>query len=221
MHTAHRSQTKISEALVPLLAVLMKSYHAVTTSWRSDHNLFTKWDDFLKGCLNMSPAWFQMGHVGGDTPPEVLMMLKCSAEQTRGRNWLEQQAEIEEVVGKWESVFNAVSVIINRQSPYHRDLSSLVESLDLLATVSDDTNVWMVILMLRTSFEYSPGMVMAFSGHLLWHGVNQVDGNRRYLAYYMQSEVIKWAGLKAPSFMWYEVLHMVGLPRNSHWVYSP
>ncbi|KAG9309392.1 hypothetical protein JVU11DRAFT_10642 [Chiua virens] len=105
----------------------------------------------------MSPTWFQLGHAGGDTPPEVSATLKHSAEHAGGCDWLEQQAEtnallvaamaimhpelyitslammdrlnhqakikglaeIEEVVGEWESIFNAVSVIINWQSPYH------------------------------------------------------------------------------------------------------
>ncbi|KAG9309374.1 hypothetical protein JVU11DRAFT_10611 [Chiua virens] len=81
---------KISEALVPMLVALMKSYHAATTNWRSDCNLFTEREDVLKGCLNMSPAWFQMGHAGKGNSPEVLATLKHSEKHTRsGHNWLE------------------------------------------------------------------------------------------------------------------------------------
>lgn len=254
---AHLFQTKISEALVPITDALMKSYNSVTTGWRSDRDFFSETDGILKGCLNMSPAWFQMGHGGGDNLPEVSATLKSSNASAGGCDWLELNAEtnallaaamaimhpelyqagtatmaalpdeanaagveeIAEVVGKWDSVFNAVSVMINRQSPYHRDPNSPQQSFDLLATFGDYPDGWMVIPTIGKRFDYRPGTVMAFSGHLLRHGVNEVNGNRGCLAYYMRPAVMKWVGVKPPSFMRYEVLDVMGLTRDSHRVY--
>ena len=254
----HVFQTKISEALVPISGALLNSYDSTTQGWRSDPALFSTADGVLKGCLNMSPAWFQMGHTGGDHLPEVSATLK-SVNSSGGRAWLARNAEtnallaaamaimhpdsyqagmatmralpyhanangveeIAEVVEEWNSIFNAVSVMTNRQSPYHRDLNLPAESFDLLVTIGDYKNGWMVIPTLSKRFDYCPGTVMAFSGHLLRHGVNQVQGNRGCLVYYMREPVMKWVDVQPPRFMHYEALDAIGLSMDSHRVYPP
>lgn len=226
-------------------------------SWRTDSGLFNPSDGLLKGCLNMSPGWFQMGHSGPPHLPEVSLTLKASNAAAGGRSWLASHSEtnallagamavihpdqyragkdtmsklpqcardagvdeIIEVVGQWESIFNAASLMMNRKSPYHRDHNSPAKSFDLLTTFGEYTDGEMSIPTLGQRFGYGPGTVMAFSGFLLRHGVNAVDGNRGCLAYYMRETMMKWVGVTPPKFMKYELLDAVGQEIGSRRVY--
>ena len=59
----------------------------------------------------------------------------------------------------------------------------------------------MYIPTLRIILEYPPGTVVTFSGHLLQHAVNCVEGNRYTTAYYMQWAVHNWLGVGDPNWM--------------------
>ena len=151
----------------------------------------------------------EMYRVGMETMKNLLMKAEANGI-----------GEIPEMVGKWENVYSAVSVMMNRETPYHRDHNSPGEAMDLMATFGEYSGTCMSILMLGKRFNYLPSTIMAFSRYLLWHGVNAVDGNRGCLAYYMHPAVMEWVRVRPPSFMRYEVLEAVGQSKNSCRVYS-
>jgi len=51
----------------------------------------------------------------------------------------------------------------------------------------------MAVPTLGIELVYKPGTAVAFSGRLLRHGVNAVEGNRYCLTYYMRDNIHQWA----------------------------
>ena len=119
------------------------------------------------------------------------------------------EGEMMEVMGQWHSVFNMVTAIMNRQTQYHQDHHSLLKGDDILTTISDYAGATMSILTLVKRFAYTPGTLMAFSGSLLWHGINEVKRARGCLAYYWCPRLMLWAGVFPLGFMWYKHLYIV------------
>lgn len=113
----------------------------------------------------------------------------------------EDPIEMQKVLAIWGSVFSALSVVSNRETPLHRDPSSAVQWCDILATVGDYTGATLELPGIGIGFDYRPGTVMAFSGRLLQHGVSKVKGDRLCLAYYMRDGVHERLGLEAPGWM--------------------
>ncbi|KIK79973.1 hypothetical protein PAXRUDRAFT_159879, partial [Paxillus rubicundulus Ve08.2h10] len=128
----------------------------------------------LKGCINLSPAWFQQGRngQGRNHLPEVLASLKKSNGDSGGRVWVgamvilntllsvmlavmhpdlyaagreamiklgdhaeRVDAEMGEMLERWSSVYGVISVMVNRESPLHRDYNGKNEWMDLSASV--------------------------------------------------------------------------------------
>lgn len=246
------------DASSPVKDALRNSCISETGSWRTDPKLFHSRADGIRGCVNMSPAWYQQGHGVAGAPPEVGAMLKAKNAKNGGREWLEKMGEtnallagaisvmhpelyavgrevmltvarkartqgiedMADVIGKWGSIFSAASVMLNRETPYHRDHNSPAEGFDLLATVGPYKEAWMSVPTLARRFLYNAGTVMAFSGHLLRHGVVRVDDeDRTCVAYYMREKVLGWAGMESAKFMRYDLLDAVGQAINSHRVY--
>lgn len=101
----------------------------------------------------------------------------------------ENNQEMLEVLQEWPSVYNTLSVMVNRCSPYHVDMNGKVEWFDQLLTVGRYKGLDMVFPRQRLRLRYEGGTMIAFSGRLLVHGVGDVDGDRACLAWYMQRKV--------------------------------
>ncbi|KIM64054.1 hypothetical protein SCLCIDRAFT_45585, partial [Scleroderma citrinum Foug A] len=89
----------------------------------------------------------------------------------------------------WSTVFTNISLIVNQSTPFHRDPHSWSDWYDMLVSVSEYDDCALHIPTLGIKVLYTPGTVMAFSGQLLQHGVNEVDGARCCLAYYMRDNI--------------------------------
>ena len=118
-------------------------------------------------------------------------------------NRLRQNPEIErqDVLQKWTSVFNGVSVICNRTSPAHRDSESRHHWYDLLATLGPYRNCNLELPGLGLSLEYGPGAVVGLSGMMLEHEVARFDGERACYAYFMKDNIHEWAGVPGGTWM--------------------
>jgi hypothetical protein len=119
-------------------------------------------------------------------------------------NRLRQHAEIqpEDVLRRWTSVFNGVSVICNRRAtPPHRDGNSRKQWYDLLASIGCYRNCNMELPGLGLSLEYGPGTVVGLLGGTLEHEVPCFEGERVCYAYWMRDSVHEWAGVPAHSWM--------------------
>lgn len=95
----------------------------------------------------------------------------------------------------WSSVFTNMQLIANRLAPLHRDPNSHAPWFDLLCTIGEYEEGYMYMPSLGIILEYPPGTIVAFSGRLLRHGVNKVDGERYTMAYYMRPSVHRWLGV--------------------------
>ena len=92
----------------------------------------------------------------------------------------------------WPTTFTDISLIANRSIPLHCDPQSHASWFDVLVSVGEYTKCVMAIPTLGMELAYTPGTTVAFSGRLLRHGVNPVEGNR-YCLSYMRDNIHQWA----------------------------
>jgi len=95
----------------------------------------------------------------------------------------------------WPTVFTNISVIANRCTPLHCDPQSRASWYDIIVNVGEYTDCIMAIPTLGIELVYKPGTAVAFSGRLLRHRVNAVEGNRYCLTYYMRDNIHHWANV--------------------------
>ena len=74
-------------------------------------------------------------------------------------------------------------------SVVHRDNSSRPECFDMLLTLGNYDDGEIVFPNLGVWLRYNPGTLVALSGKLIQHGVEEVDGDRVCLAFYMKDNV--------------------------------
>lgn len=106
-----------------------------------------------------------------------------------------------EVLKIWPSIFNALSIISNRESPRHRDNNSRPEWYDLLTSVGPFYNSVLELPGIGVRLAYNPGTVFAFSGRVLQHGVCECVGERVSLAFYMRDNVHDRVKVRGASWM--------------------
>ena len=114
-------------------------------------------------------------------------------------------------LANWSTVFTNVSVIVNRCTPLHRDPHSQSDWYDLLVSVGKYDDCALHIPTLGIQVLYTPGTIIAFSGHLLQHSVNEVDGVRCCLAYYMRDNIHHWLRVPCP-LHWVTPDHVCNTP---------
>ncbi|EIW75518.1 hypothetical protein CONPUDRAFT_65475, partial [Coniophora puteana RWD-64-598 SS2] len=120
-------------------------------------------------------------------PKQYAQGVQCM-EKILGNSDLRQHAE------QWACVFNAVSALANRETPFHRDGLGAFPWYDILLTVGRYTGGQLSLPALGIDLDYSPGTVVPLCGNILRHGVPHCEGERICLAYYMREAVHKWAG---------------------------
>jgi hypothetical protein len=105
------------------------------------------------------------------------------------------------VLSRWTSVFNGLSVIGNRVTPLHRDVNSRVQWYDLLITLGSYRDCTLELPGAGCSLEYGPGTVVGLSGMVLAHEVPKFDGERVCYAYFMRNNVHEWATVRGEGWM--------------------
>ena len=106
------------------------------------------------------------------------------------------------VLSRWASVFSGVSVISNRITPPHRDLSSRHNWYDILATSGTYQDCHLELPGLGITLEYGPGTVVGLSGKALEHVVPSFVGDRVCYAYFMRDNVHEWARVAGSDWMY-------------------
>jgi hypothetical protein len=90
----------------------------------------------------------------------------------------------------WNSVFSAIDVIVNRQTPQYRDAGGRQSSYDLLVTAGTYKSAYFDIMDLGIHLEYNPGTVVAIAGKMLRHGIiDWTGGERICYMHYMRNNV--------------------------------
>jgi len=85
-------------------------------------------------------------------------------------------ANLEDVVKLWYSIFNGAQVISNRETPVHRDNNSRSEWYDLLTTVGPYQEAILELPGVGLRFRYRSGTVIGLLRRVLSHGVSDADG---------------------------------------------
>ncbi|KAI0926586.1 hypothetical protein AcV7_005481 [Taiwanofungus camphoratus] len=158
-----------------MLNQVLKSHHPQSEgNWRIKSEYYMNEDQceqFLPGCINLSPAWFQQGHESMSFNPEVCSVLK--KPDSVSRIWLQRMREtsaliggilsiihpelyrsgmaslrgmqwlpgVDEVLKEWHSPFNAMSFIANRESLSHRDWKAMACWYDILVTIGNSQDL--------------------------------------------------------------------------------
>ena len=92
----------------------------------------------------------------------------------------------------WPSCFSSIEVISNRQTPWHRDLSSMPGWPDILLSVgSYGENAVLEVPTLGISLPYDSGSVVPMTTKLLLHGAPRVVGDRVCYAFYLKKAVFE------------------------------
>ena len=118
--------------------------------------------------------------------------------------WAEQNDKgMNDALGNWSMVYTNISMIANQGTLFHCDPHSQLNWYDILVSVGEYKDCYLDIPTLSVKLEYSPGTTVAFSGFLLCHRVNKVDGNRCCFAYYMRDNIHNF--LHVPAIEWMTV----------------
>ena len=127
--------------------------------------------------------------------------LHGSGQETMNR--LRQHADIQpqDVLRRWTSAFNGVSVIYNRVTPPHRDGNTRKQWYDLLVTLGRYRDCNLELPGIGCSLEYGPGTVVGLLGSTLEHAVAHFEGERVCYAYFMRDSVHEWARVPGHSWM--------------------
>jgi hypothetical protein len=100
-----------------------------------------------------------------------------------------QLQQMPEKLREWASVFCALSVISNRETPLHRDALSRMQWFDILTSVGRYSDARMSLPSIEIDLRYDPGVMVGMSGRAVRHGVHKVDGDRICWAWYMRDNV--------------------------------
>ncbi|KZP29240.1 hypothetical protein FIBSPDRAFT_727514 [Athelia psychrophila] len=101
----------------------------------------------------------------------------------------------------WASVWSGVALIVNRETPYHRDTGGSVSMYDLLVSAGTHQTCHIDIQELGAAFVYLPGTMLAMSGKALSHGVKSWSGGERICAaHFMKDGVHNRVGQPRPAW---------------------
>ncbi|KAI5988684.1 hypothetical protein F5J12DRAFT_786810 [Pisolithus orientalis] len=178
---------------------LWESIKGSPQAWQTDKSYFHN-NAELKGTINLSPTWFQQGHGPQNGFLEASWLLKSRTENTSTREWVDQMSDTNALLSailhvEWQvdsdmsSMYSSMSVMVNWATCYHRDINGWDPWYDMLVTMGDYLPLDFVIPTLNLWLCYNPGMIIAFSGSALEHGVGAVDSDRACLVYYMCANV--------------------------------
>ena len=101
----------------------------------------------------------------------------------------------------WESVWSGFALIVNRETPYHRDSGGSLSMHDLLMSGGTHQDCYMEIAELGAEFSYLPGTIFALTGKALMHRVKTWAGGERICAaHFMRDAVLNRLGQARPSW---------------------
>ena len=101
---------------------------------------------------------------------------------------------------KWPSIYSAVDIIINQETPPHLDGTAAPSLLDLVVSLGSHDAVFQ-ILDLGAVLAYPPGTMIFLAGKILEHHVPKWGkGERIALAHYMKDAVHNRSQVERPPF---------------------
>lgn len=101
----------------------------------------------------------------------------------------DEVADLHEGLQHWYTVFTAITLIKNRESPLHRDPKTNIRWFDLMLSVGDYEEAILELSTFGLRFLYNSGSVCFLSGKLVRHGVSAAHGGRICYVYYMRESM--------------------------------
>ncbi|KAI0067148.1 hypothetical protein BV25DRAFT_1776593, partial [Artomyces pyxidatus] len=88
--------------------------------------------------------------------------------------------------------FQGISLIHNRQTPWHQDECGRMAGIDALLTLGNYTNGTFKLPILRVSLQYNPGTLVLVAGRTFAHEVGEwaPGGNRLCLVHFTHDDVL-------------------------------
>jgi hypothetical protein len=123
---------------------------------------------------------------------EALMSITVPELRKRGQEVIEKMKEEEahEHVSLWSSSYSALTTIVNRVTPRHRDHGGAPTHLDTLVSAGRHEGAYLEVPDLGLRLKYDPGTVVIIAGRILSHRVPMwAEGERICFAYYMKDNV--------------------------------
>ncbi|KIJ08074.1 hypothetical protein PAXINDRAFT_89398, partial [Paxillus involutus ATCC 200175] len=87
----------------------------------------------------------------------------------------EEITDLHELIKAWPTVFTTISVMHNRETPFHHDSKLVPQWYNLFLSIGLYTNAILELPSLGIRARYMPGMAALFSRLLLRHGMSAVD----------------------------------------------
>ncbi|KAF8834443.1 hypothetical protein BDN67DRAFT_914994, partial [Paxillus ammoniavirescens] len=116
----------------------------------------------------------------------------------------EEIVDLHKLIKAWPTVFTAISVVHNRETPFHYDSKSAPQWYDLFLSIGSYTNAILELPVLGIHACYMPGTATLFSGLLLRHGVSAVEqGDCIGYIFYMHPSVFHFALISLGKWMEY------------------
>jgi hypothetical protein len=109
-------------------------------------------------------------------------------------------SDVKNILKVWASPFMALSVVVNRQTPIHRDVHGWFPWMDMLLTYGPYHSTRMELRSLGVWLLYESGTIVAICGKVVPHAVSECSGERVCIAYYMRDNV--HARLNIPAGTW-------------------
>ena len=101
---------------------------------------------------------------------------------------------LSKILEVWAAPFNVVTVISNRQTPFHRDNGAYYTCFDILLALGEYQDGRLETPGLGMRFKYDPGTLAAFSGRILQHGVT-CAGNRACMVFHSKGNIMRNFGI--------------------------
>lgn len=132
----------------------------------------------------------------------VALVLTHPEQYALTRACLQKLSAIEHInerLMEWSFGFNVVTVVVNRQSPFHRDRGSGgADWLENLMNIGGDDGTVLELPGIGVRFQYSSGTMALFSGHTHLHGVSEAACERVCFASYARPPVLRLFNLFTP-----------------------
>ena len=140
-------------------------------------------------------AWAVVSGILHIIHPSQYVMARAVQKGITGRGLCREAHRI------WPTVFNAVTMISNRETPFHRDSKSSSSWYDVITSVGpyDKAPLYLSPLAIRT--DNRPGTVCAFSGVAHRHAVRRIVYPRVCFAWYQREDVRRGAFVDSAGYM--------------------
>ncbi|KIJ08831.1 hypothetical protein PAXINDRAFT_88306, partial [Paxillus involutus ATCC 200175] len=119
----------------------------------------------------------------------------------------EEITNLHELIKAWLTVFTTISVMHNKETPFHRDSKLAPQWYNLFLSVGSYTDAILELPALGICAHYMPGTAALFSGLLLRHAVSAVNqGDCIGYVFYMHPSVFHFASISVGKWVEYSSL---------------